>query len=531
MKTKTKKVLKNLVFTMAFTLAMIVASQLFNCTNISVQASSSECEHYFDVWITSYEATCVRTGLKSRSCLLCGEVETQIIEMSEHNYSTWQVVTQVTCETDGLQTHYCWNCFYTETEVVEATGHNYESFYTIDISPTYLYEGTQSNHCANANCTSCINSTVAPVLEVETTSRVYTDQATSYTISLSWEPVTYATTYIVYQYISSSWIRVAEIDGNITSATIQNLSASTDYKFKVKALVVEEGTNIYGSATDTHNVRTAPAQTVITSDSQTTTAIRINWNSVSTADGYKVIMYQNEEVLQTEYVDSDTLTYRFADLYTCNEYRFEVYAYEQDGDEILYSDCNDTYYAITDARALQMQEYTNTDSTITLNWQTEQGATGYRVYWNLGSGYSTIITLEGEDISSYTVTGLDIGTTYLFRVKAYFTASTGTVWALSCDTFYATTTLAKVQLTTFTNTTTAIRINWLEVQGATGYVVYYNNSGQWAVLDIVSADTLTYRISGLETNSVYSYSVQAYSDSTGQTVWGEQSNQYVAFTD
>lgn len=502
----------------------IIAFMQFNAL------ATDECEHSYDVWQVSYEATCLRTGLQSRTCLLCGETQSEEIPKTEHSYSNWIVSTAAGCETTGIETAYCLYCMTSSTRTIEATGHSYEDFYTIDIEPTYLYTGTKSNHCSN--CDSKINSTVADVLEVQTVQNVCTTATSSSSISLSWDKVDYATAYIVYQYIDSSWIRVQILDSSINYCTIEGLSTGTVYKFKLKAYVIEDGTTVYGSATDTHTTGTGPSATTITSNSETDTAIRINWQAVTGALGYKVMIYQGETRLETAFVDADTYTYRFANLYTLNEYYFEVYAYTQDDDEILYGDCSADYSAYTDPIELDMLDHSCTLDSVTLNWETEYNASGYRVYINLGSGYTSIKTLSGGDISQYTVDNLDSGTTYLFKVKAYFYTDDGTLWGLASEAYSAATLPPQVIMTTFTNTTTAIRINWNEISSATGYLVYIYNAGDWILLsDINDSSTTTYRCENLVINTAYIFKVQAYLVIGDQTFYGEESEMYVAFTD
>ncbi|MNI23718.1 Endo-1,4-beta-xylanase A precursor [compost metagenome] len=59
------------------------------------------------------------------------------------------------------------------------------------------------------------------------------------------------------------------------------------------------------------------------------------------------------------------------------------------------------------------------NSEITLLWSAVEGSTGYKVYQRLSStGYGSEVATVSGSVYSYTVTGLDNGTTYYFVVKA-----------------------------------------------------------------------------------------------------------------
>ena len=87
--------------------------------------------------------------------------------------------------------------------------------------------------------------------------------------------------------------------------------------------------------------------------------------------------------------------------------------------------------------------------------------------------------------------------------------------------------------TTFSCSTTAIRINWKKLGNSSGYRIYRKNltTGKWDRIATLSGNsTTTYRDSGLKPGTKYSYKVKAYLKSGGKTYWGEASKAITTFT-
>lgn len=59
---------------------LVIVFGLFSC-------DSNDCSHSYGSWSIQKESTCEEEGLKSRTCIKCGEVQTQTISPKGHNYS------------------------------------------------------------------------------------------------------------------------------------------------------------------------------------------------------------------------------------------------------------------------------------------------------------------------------------------------------------------------------------------------------------------------------------------------------------
>ena len=75
--------------------------------------------HKFSPWIVLKEATKWEDGKQQRTCLLCGETETQTIPQTcNHSYTTWIVVNKPTAWKEGENARTCLHCGKIETQSV-----------------------------------------------------------------------------------------------------------------------------------------------------------------------------------------------------------------------------------------------------------------------------------------------------------------------------------------------------------------------------------------------------------------------------
>lgn len=96
--------------------------------------------HAWGSWTATKAATCTGSGAQTRTCTICGEIQTKTISATGHNWDTWKT-NDVTCTADGLRTRTCKVCGEVQSEIIKATGHNYKK--------------TTSNGVTYYTCTAC----------------------------------------------------------------------------------------------------------------------------------------------------------------------------------------------------------------------------------------------------------------------------------------------------------------------------------------------------------------------------------------
>jgi len=157
-------------------------------------------------------------------------------------------------------------------------------------------------------------------------------------LRLNWTKNISADGYIVEQYKSGKWVRIARIAGNTTTTyRIAGLTPSTEYKFRVKAYKMSGSTALYSSYTNL-SAYTKPSNVAdLKITGKATTALRLGWSKNASADGYIVEMYSGGKWVRVAKITSNTtVTYRKAGLKKDTTYKFRVRTYNMVGSTALY---------------------------------------------------------------------------------------------------------------------------------------------------------------------------------------------------
>ncbi len=101
------------------------------------------CAHQWGEFETVCEPTCTLAGVKTRSCALCGKVETESIPAGAHSYIG--IITPPTCTKPGYTTHICICGDSYVDSATELSGHTFVDVVTL---PTCTTQGYTTHTCA-----------------------------------------------------------------------------------------------------------------------------------------------------------------------------------------------------------------------------------------------------------------------------------------------------------------------------------------------------------------------------------------------
>ena len=344
-----------------------------------------ECEltdhkHIFDNWKITNAATCTATGTKTRTCSVCGKVETATIAKVAHKYVN--TVVKPTYTAQGYTLHKCSVC-----------GESKKDTYTAKL-------------------------TLAKVTGVKLGGRA------ADALRINWTKNASADGYIVEMYQGNKWVRVAKITSNSTTTYRKaGLKAGTVYKFRVRAYKMSGSTAIYSEYSATVAARTNPS--VIKGaklGGRAADALRINWTKNTSADGYIVEMYQgNKWIRVAKITNSNTTTFRKAGLKASTVYKFRVKAYKMSGSTALYGNYSATVTARTNPSTVNGVKIAGkAKDALRVNWAKNSSAQGYIVEMYKGGKWVRVAKIANSNTTTFRKSGLAKNTTYKFRVKAYY---------------------------------------------------------------------------------------------------------------
>ncbi|MCD8336167.1 MAG: hypothetical protein LUD18_02645, partial [Lachnospiraceae bacterium] len=329
-------------------------------------------------------------------------------------------------------------------------------------------------------------------------------------IEISWNAVSGASGYYVRLSNLSGITTKTVSDGSVTSATI---SASSDttymiwveaYSGSVKSLAADKLEFYYLAA---------PSVTL----SNTDDAIRVSWQSVTGAEGYRV--YRKTGSGSYTLVKTTTeLSFTDSDLTGGSSYTYQVYAYSDSGTSGGSTEKTAVYVA-----APVLQSVSIANGGVQVTWETATGATSYRVYYkrSSNSSYSSQTYTAGSGSTQSAVLGVSSGYTYDVYVKAYID-STGGKASSTLSVEY----LAAPVISSLSSTSSGICVTWGTVSGASGYKVY-RKTGSGSYTLVKTTTGLSFTDSGLTGGNSYTYQVYAYSDNGASNGSTERTAVYV----
>ena len=118
------------------------------CTVCGYIIQEALCSHEWGEWILTKQETCTSSGSWSRTCLLCGAVESKTIKPHGHQISS-TITKYATCSTEGEKLYKCDLCDYSYTEAIPTLEHKMNS--TVNKHATCVSEGERYYWCSSCD--------------------------------------------------------------------------------------------------------------------------------------------------------------------------------------------------------------------------------------------------------------------------------------------------------------------------------------------------------------------------------------------
>ena len=241
---------------------------------------------------------------------------------------------------------------------------------------------------------------------------------------------------------------------------------------------------------------------------RTSNTVTLSWGVNNFATGYIIERYSDGKWIQIANIASNmTVSCKTGSLSAGTAYRFRIKAYN--GSSV-------SSYTYTSVETLpadvgNFRCTARTTNSITLSWNRNATATGYKLEQYKGGKWVQVAVINSNSTTSYRVTGLTAATTYNFRIRAYKTSGNATAHSgyTNLSTLTSPTNVSNVTCTA--RSYNSITLSWNRNTTATGYKLEQYKGGKWVQVAVINSNSTTsYRVTGLTAATAYNFRIRAY---------------------
>ena len=334
------------------------------------------------------------------------------------------------------------------------------------------------------------------------------------------------------------YAEIATVTANTTSYSDTGLEANTKYVYRVRAYNAA-GNSSYSNEASATTATLPNAPTDLKAETVSGKEIKLTWRDRSDNEtGFKIERkkdggrYEEIAVLRR----ANVTTYTDTGLTENTKYVYRVRAYNAAGDSSFSNEASATTGRSPNAPTdLKAEAVSNKE--IKLTWRDRSdNETGFKIERKKdGGNYAEIATVRAN-VTTYNDSGLEAGTKYVYRVRAYNATGNSDY---SNEANATTKSLPEAPANLRANAVSEERINltWSDrSDNETGFKIERRKSGgRFVEIATVRANVVSYSDRGLEPGTTYSYRVRAYntygnSGYTNESVATTQSLRTVLFT-
>lgn len=394
---------------------------------------------------------------------------------------------------------------YTDQTVTCGTTYQY-------IIKSFRYENGKAYNSGNSSVVTC--KAVPPVVKVKVASTGYNS------LNVSWEKVNGATGYRIYfkKDNAKNWTTLATFEnGSLTSCEHRKLTTGVNYTYTVRAYYKDGSKTIWGGFNQTgvtkKPVTSAPKLVSVTSS--TATNVTVKWETVSGANGYKVMRKADGSKTWSTIgtTNSKKLSYTDKKVSCGVKYHYTVRAYRNVSKKPVLGSYNSNGLEIMTIPDRPVVSVSSANyNKLNVSWSRSNGATGYKVYRKVVNGtYKLIRNISGGAATGFTDT-VECGTEYYYYVTAYVINNKVEYGSFDSEAVKGKAVPQTVKLGSPSTTKGQAKINWSTVSGATGYYVYSKtgNSGYKLIADVKGGNVKSYTDKNVVSGKKYTYTVKAY---------------------
>jgi GH25 family lysozyme M1 (1,4-beta-N-acetylmuramidase) len=251
---------------------------------------------------------------------------------------------------------------------------------------------------------------------------VKTTIASSSSIKIAWSKVTGASGYQIYRATSTkgTYKLVKTTTAGIYSYNNTKLTPGKTYYYKVRAYKTSGKSKIYGSYSKIISGKITPAsasnlKVKLTSYEDAT----LTWGTVKYVSGYQVYMATSSSGKYALVKQTKNNSYNLSGLEPGKTYYYKVRGYISSGSSKVYGG----FSTVATAKPIlpvpeSISVLGSVEGIIDVSWEPSDASDGYEVYRSSSKSGSYQLLTSVSD-AGYADTGLVLGSTYYYKVRAY----------------------------------------------------------------------------------------------------------------
>lgn len=252
----------------------------------------------------------------------------------------------------------------------------------------------------------------------------------------------------------------------------------------------------------------------ITSLKNTTGGVKLQWNKVNGAYGYR-LYYKPASGGWKRFKDTTATSFTDSSVVPNKTETYTIRCLDKDGNTI--SGFNSKGWSIKYVPvAPTISKLENTSSGIKLTWNKIAGVYGYRLYHKTSTGWKRF---KDTTATSFTDSGVTANKTEIYTIRCIDKGG-NTVSGFNSKGWSKKYTASTPSISKLENTSGGIKLSWNKVTGAYGYRLYRKTSSGWKRIKDTTATT--YTDSAVKSGRTETYTIRCI-DRNGKTVSGYNS--------
>uniref|UniRef100_A0A8C1LKV4 Collagen, type VII, alpha 1 n=1 Tax=Cyprinus carpio TaxID=7962 RepID=A0A8C1LKV4_CYPCA len=329
-------------------------------------------------------------------------------------------------------------------------------------------------------------------LRLEGVQQLSVETISSNSVRVRWTGVTGARGYrVVWGPFTGSDVESIELGGDSESHILGNLRPDTEYIVIVIALYNGEAE---GPGANARFRIERSEQQVLRATTTGPTSIRLNWNLIQAARGYRLEWRAGERGrVQKQEFPQSTTNFELRSLQPNTEYIITLYTLYDGREEATFFSTKSTEQPVGPVTNLRVVD--SLGNIIRLGWTGVAGATQYNIIiLNTESNTEVNRRVPGTQ-TNFDLGDLEVGVRYAVSVKALIGSDEGEPATVFITTELP---LRVTNLRVVGSNSRRVRIAWTGVSGATGYRVTWRQSNTAEQSRVLGGDITTYTIDGLQ---------------------------------